>query len=70
MARVACEVNQRAKELFDEMVRDAVAKQQERDCAEEQAGNGSDRHTSTNYAKQLWHDVKRALNTRPRKKRS
>lgn len=62
--------NERAKELFDEMIRDALAEQQERDRAEEQAGNGSDRHSSTTYAKQLWHDVKSALKPQSRKKHS
>lgn len=62
--------NERAKELFDEMIRDALAEQQERDRAEEQANNGSERHSSTTYAKQLWHDVKSVLNPPSRKKRS
>ncbi|MGV2821799.1 hypothetical protein ABZX73_13060 [Brevibacterium casei] len=62
--------NERAQVLFDEMVRDALAKQEERERAEEHDGGGSDRHSSTSYAKRVWRDVKNVLNPPPRKKRT
>lgn len=52
------------------MVRDALAKQEERDRTHERDGGGFDRHSSTSYAKQIWRDVKNVLNPPPRKKRS
>jgi len=62
--------NERAEELLDEMVRDALAKQKERDRAEELGVSGSDRHSSTIVAKRIWRDTKRALKPRARKKRT
>ena len=61
--------NERAQELLDEMVRDALAKQKERDRAEEPGASGSDRHSSAIVAKRIWRDTKRALKPRARKKR-
>ncbi len=62
--------NERAQVLFDEMVRDALAKQEERERTQERDGGGSDGHSSTSYAKQIWRDVKNVLNPPPRKKRT
>lgn len=62
--------NERAKVLFDEMVRDALAKQKERERTQERDGGGSDGYSSTSYAKRVWRDVKIVLNPPPRKKRT